>query len=216
MNDTGKDISVIIATEADQNWQTFATWYSCSKNLPEASVRIICARNNSTPFQYFQWAKRLSIPVIHYTPLDTTDTTASRLDVLRKLSALNLLVLNSSVMVIDTLEADMIRAMEKQDEIFDSEAWFLKNYNLTSLMNEYMLEGTGVNVEQNVLCSEVKTAENPRALVSCTKGCGKWIHTLKGCPFSNVNGLMTTEMNVSEKRVFDLWRQMCYLYSVVN
>jgi hypothetical protein len=213
---TGKNLSVIIATKADQNWQAFATWYSLSKNLPDASVRIICARNNSTPFQYFQWAKRLSIPVTHYTPLDPANSTASRLEILRRLPDIRILVIDSTVMAIDTLDESLLQRMEKEDKIFDSDAWFLKNYNLTELMDDYMLEGTGINIEENVLCSDVKTAENPRALVSCRKGCGKWIDTLKGCPFSNVNGLTTTEMNASENRVFDLWRQMCYLYSVVN
>ena len=61
VNELGKNLNILIRTETTFDWQTFATWYSFFKNLPEAEICIVCNRNTNAPFQYFQWIKRLKI-----------------------------------------------------------------------------------------------------------------------------------------------------------
>lgn len=80
---------MLITTETGQDWQAFGTWYSIYKNLPDAKIAISIARNEETPFQYFQWTKRINIPVIRHNMFDTENPIASRLDVIGKAISLN-------------------------------------------------------------------------------------------------------------------------------
>ena len=68
ISETGKNLSVLILTEVGKDWETFATWYSIYKNLPNSNVSIICQRNEKAPFVLFQWAKRLKIPLLLTNP----------------------------------------------------------------------------------------------------------------------------------------------------
>lgn len=220
ITETGDGLSVLIVTETGQDWQTFATWYSIFKNLPLAKVAITSARNDQTPFQYFQWCKRLSVPVLRHAQFDPKDKISTQLDAInkaltQKIVTSPVLVLPPLVMAVDVFDQKLLTLLNQERQIIDNDVWFLKEPNMDALMNAYLIDGKFDVVKENSLCVEAKDTEEIHPVVSYRKGCGKWIDTLKGCPFSNANGLMTASMTSNENRVFDLWKRMCNLYSVV-
>lgn len=220
ITETGNGLSVLITTETGQDWQAFGTWYSIYKNLPDAKIAISIARNEETPFQYFQWTKRINIPVIRHNMFDTENPIASRLDVIGKAISLKMiespiLAIKPLVMAIDVLDQNLLEKLNSGSNIFDNDVWFLKQPNISDMMNAFLLEQIPIETQEKSLCEEAKESQNVRSLVSYKKGCGKWIDKLKGCPFSNANGLMIADMTSCENRIIDLWKRMCTLYSVV-
>lgn len=220
ITETGENLSVLITTETGRDWQTFATWYSIYKNLPNAKVSIVCVRNEETPFQYFQWTKKINIPVIRHNLFDKKDPIASRLDsidkaISQKLINGSILVIRDLIMAIDVFEPELVEKMNSSSQMFDDNVWFMKEPNIPNIMNSHLLDENTIKIQEKCLFSEAKETNEIRSLVSCQKGCGKWIDTLKGCPFSNASGLMNIDMTLCENRIIELWKKMCSLYSVV-
>mgnify|MGYP003343594205 CR=1 FL=1 len=220
ITETGKNLSILITTETGKDWETFGTWYSFFKNLPDAKVGITSARNTETPFQYYQWAKRVHIPVIRHDIFNEEDSFMSRLDAVglalsQKIVEYPLLVVDPLIMAIDILDQKFLELLNSSYSIFGKDTWLLNGQNIPDMMHEYMLRDEPTKLEENLLSFEAKETEDITPLVSYKKGCGKWIDKLKGCPFSNVNGLMTEDMTLCEVRIAELWRKMCGLYSVV-
>ena len=220
ITETGENLSVLITTETGRDWQTFATWYSIYKNLPNAKVAIVCTRNNETPFQYFQWTKKIKIPVIRHNLFDKNDPIASRLDSIDKAISQKIingpiLVIRDLIMAIDVLDTELVEKMNCNSQILDNDVWFMKELNIQRIMNSYLLDENAIKIQEKCLFSEAKETNDIRSLVSYQKGCGKWIDTLKGCPFSNASGLMNMDMTLCENRIIELWKKMCSLYSVV-
>tara|TARA_Y100000034_G_C6853587_1_gene387546 strand:- start:725 stop:1441 length:717 start_codon:yes stop_codon:yes gene_type:complete len=205
---TGKNLNVLICTEPGLDWQTFATWYSCYRNIPDARVTIACQRNGKAPFQLFQWAKRVNVPVLHHNPF-SDDPIMNKLNAVRTSGIKeNLLALEPLVIVAETFDPKIIT------DTFDKRVWFLEKPNTEEMMNAYVLDGMKLP-DSEPICVEAKESDEPSCLVSYKKGCGKWIDTLKGCPFSNAAGLALTTMTINENRVIELWKKMCPLYSVL-
>lgn len=67
----------------------------------------------------------------------------------------------------------------------------------------------------SMLFPEAKDSVELIELISFEKGCGRWINTAKGCPFSSAGGLVSTEMTVNEARIIELWKRMVPLYNTV-
>ena len=216
ISETGHNLSVLIITETGQDWETFSTWYSFYKNLPHAKVSIACARNSETPFQYYQWTKKINLPVTRHQLYDPENEISSRLDSIGKSKlTTNILAIKPLIMAIDVLDKKLLDQFNSENEIFDKDIWFLKDPNIPDILNSYVLGEKEIQIQEKSLYSEVKETEDIRPLMSYKKGCGKWIDTLKGCPFSNAQGLITAEMTASENRIVELWKKMCALYSVV-
>ncbi len=217
ISNIGNGLSVLIITETGKDWQTFATWYSLNKNLPEATVVIDCLRNEETPFQFYQWTKRVNIPIFHHKPFTTDDQTANWLDCINRCQSKlgsQILVLTPLVMATAPLEEEVLHTLNASDLCIDPHFWFLRNQNIQQLIDKHFLDEAISTTD--VLSAEAKTAENVHCLVSYKKGCGRWIDTLKGCPFSNAAGLVSSSMTVNENRIVELWKRMCSLYSVIN
>jgi hypothetical protein len=216
ITETGNDLCVLIITEPGMDWETYATWYSIHNNLPDADISITSVRNNKPMFQLYQWAKRVDIPVIHHKPF-SEDPVLRKLDSIHraKKTKENLLVVNPLVMTTETLCPKITESFNTEDRIFDDNVWFLKKPDIPDMMNEYALEG-GLFKASTTICFEANETNEPKCLVSYKKGCGKWIDTLRGCPFSNAAGLALTTMTVNENRVIELWKKMCSLYSAIS
>ena len=215
VTELGKNLSVIIVTEPGRDWEAFATWYSIFKNLPESEVSIVSFRNGETPFQLFQWAKRLKISVTHATPSFSDNKTARLLEGARvsKTRNENILVIPHLTMSLSTLNSKILDCFNNEKYVLGNNSVFLKNSNVDQILNDLLLEEK--TIEMNEICFEAKETESLSSIVSYQKGCGKWIHKLKGCPFSNAAGLVSYNMTVNEVRIIDLWKRMCQLYSVV-
>lgn len=216
ITETGRGLNVLIITEPELDWQTFGSWYSFWKHLPDANISVTCIRNSKSPFQLFQWCKRVDIEVVHHDPF-SEDPVLRKLDSIRRsnITKENLLIVEPLVMVTETLCPKLIESFNIESEIYDEHVWFLKKPNIPDMMNAYVLRGCGLTISSSI-CSEAKETEEGRCLVSYKKGCGKWIDTLRGCPFSNAAGLALTTMTVNENRVIELWKKMCTLYSALS
>jgi hypothetical protein len=201
LTETGKDLNIIIITEIGQDWQAFSTWYSIYKNIPDANVAITCLRNQTTPVQCFQWCKRLNIPV-SYTKLN------DRLSLIPSdLLGETVLVLPSLTMVVDVLDKKVIDEVNSKETFFwsDGDILMFKGLNKDTICECPVPIELIKDAKHESLCS----------LVDCRKGCGKWIPTLRGCPLSNAEGLISEDMTMNENRVIALWKQMVALYSAV-
>lgn len=216
MNEFGRDLSVVIITETGKDWETFATWYSIFKNLPEAGISIISLRNKETPFCLYQWTKRLNIPVSYQNCFTDGDKIANKLNALQKITfEEQMLVLEPLVVATTPLETNLINLFKNNDFCIDINVWFMRKPNISNLLDQYFLEENQFKPNAT-LSIEAKESESPGCFVSYKKGCGKWINTLRGCPLSNAAGLVTPAMTVNENRVIDLWKRMCSLYSAIG
>lgn len=178
ITETGKNLSVLISTEVGKDWETFATWYSVHKNLPDAKIVIACQRNDQVLFQLYQWAQRLRVPLFYYNPGTTALEEAKRRDLVKD----NMLMMFPLTLVTHSFDKKTLELLNAQREPVFVEA-----------------------KESDELC----------CLVSYKKGCGKWLDTLKGCPFSSAAGLATIAMTANENRIIELWKKMCSLYKAL-
>jgi hypothetical protein len=222
VTETGGSLSVLIITESDQNWQTFATWYSIYRNLPDAKVALVCHRNGQTPFVYFQWAKRLSVPSVHRNPFKHQDN-IENLNVLaavkmaqdRSYIGDTILVMKPLTMATSAFDQKFLDRLKENKLWVNEEMWFLDEQNVADLINAFYLEDKRLESTEERLYVEAKESNEPSCLTSYKKGCGRWIDSAKGCPFSSAGGLITEEMTVNENRVIELWKNMVPLYNAV-
>lgn len=222
ISETGKNLSILIMTKPNLNWETFATWYSFYKNLPDANVVLFCQRTGDIPFMYFQWAKRLKIPKIDSWPFSQDEP-----DLINFLSALNLflekkiiktptLIVKPYTVCTGLIRKELLEKMNNKNIILEENFNFINVDNIKNIINEYYLENREFNVKKDSICFEAKNTDEKAFLLSYNKGCGRWIHKSKGCPFSNARGLMTAEMTSNEKIVIELWDKMAPLFQAVK
>lgn len=222
ISDTGKDLNIVIRTQTSEDWEAFATWYSIWKNLPDAKLMLLCTRNDKVEFQYFQWAKRLKIPITYIDPTSKDE----RLECLHQLqyakqsfnNTNKTLMLSSYMMVLDTLDEETLRVFNREDyDLLLNPGVVLSSIgDLQSIIEDYHLLGEmKCRIVEDTVCRIVQE-NDPYCIVDYSKGCGKWIHTLKGCPFSNASGLVADSMTANEIRIIELWRKMVSLYSAIN
>lgn len=219
ITETGKNLSVLIVTETGKDWETFGTWYSIFKNLPDANIAMTIQRNKKAPFMFYQWAKRLRIPLFHDRAMSHIIVN-NYLDYARraqqkKMVGDNILVIEPLVMAIDVFDQKILDLINSEDIFLDTDnnTLFMSNPNIDKILNEIGLEDKQLPTTK--FCMEAKGTEILAPLVSYQKGCGKWIDKSKGCPFSSAAGLTSPKMTVNENRIIELWKKMCSLYSAV-
>lgn len=216
---TGKNLSVLIMTRPGMDWQTFATWYSFRTNLPDTNVAVGCIRDGTTPFNFYQWCKRLLVHAFKFPPLTESVEEINWLDSIKKVKNWHgdeLLVVRPLVVATDLVEHEHLELLNACDAWLDEDAWFFRNPDPESMLNDYFLEGKPIEKSNSKLCYEAKEHHDPKWLVCYKKGCGKWINSAKGCPFSNAGGLITADMTANEHRIIELWKKMVPLFTVVN
>ena len=214
---TGENLVTLILTEPGQDWQTFATWYSVLKNLPDSKTALVVLRNREMPFQLFQWAKRLRIPLM-YLNRYVKDDVANGLYMLKEWRIQNsgdhFLMLRPLAMAINPLDDILLSRFRTEKLILGEHIWWLSQPDVDGLLNKHLLEQP--LLASDPLGVEARETETLNSLVSYRKGCGKWIDTSKGCPFSNAAGLVSNSMTVNENRIIELWKRMCSLYSAIT
>jgi len=67
ISNTGNGLEIVLSCEylPHHDWMSFVSWYSVSKNLPDAKFSIRCLRNN-TETQLFNWPKRCNVVFSQY------------------------------------------------------------------------------------------------------------------------------------------------------
>lgn len=65
---TGRNLHILIPCDYSiySDWSTFTTWYSITRNLPDATVSIICSRPLDRKSGHFNWAYRMSVGFMQY------------------------------------------------------------------------------------------------------------------------------------------------------
>jgi hypothetical protein len=217
----GYNLSILIISETGMDWQTFATWYSFYKNLPESKVVLYCHRNDDFTFLYFQWCKRLKIPTIKAKIFNKNEKyyinwlfaliTAEK----KGLITYPVLIVKPFVMAIDNFNDYFIKKFETETFWLDESAIFLNNQTAEDIINKYYFEGFIPKESNEKICLDAKYSNEIYPLINYQKGCGKWINKSKGCPFSSAGGLMTSELTANEARVINLWKKMVALYQAV-
>lgn len=217
----GDNLHVLLLATTSQDWEAFGSWYSVTKNLPYSAFSLCYFRQKDiTPFQMFQWAKRLELH--HFALNDQKDDLVNRFLALRELrrqqpDAKNVLMINASVMTVDELDEKLCKLLNQSSFLMDEAAWFcsMESEDIDAIYSKYQLTRMVPAEIQAKICFEAKETVDTTTLISYEKGCGSWIHTMKGCPFANATGLATDEMTISETRVLELWRKMVILYNAV-
>jgi hypothetical protein len=224
INELGENLDVLILTETGEDWQAFATWYSASKNIPQANLMLLCTRNQQVPFQYFQWAKRLNLK---HRFTDVTNREDPFLETLHKIRFAEqlkwfinptLLVIRCPSMFVDVLDDQTLDVLNTSFDILENQHLLVSKIGTYQpLIDAKLLTGNyECEISHECLIHEAKDADITRSITSFSKGCGGWINTMKGCPFSSAGNWMTDDMTVNEIRAIDLWRKMATLYSAVQ
>lgn len=219
---TGRNLSVIIVTETGKDWQTFATWYSFYKNLPEAKLCLYCHTSEEFSFSFFQWAKRLKLTCLKQKEFaEGASDHINWMGAIKKFQDLAIikqpiLVVQPLVMAIDVLNNQIIKKFENKKVWKDECALYLNDQNVEELINKYYLEDYDLEPSEDKICFDAKLCQELYPLVTYRKGCGKWIDKSKGCPFSSAAGLITSEVTANETRIIELWKKMVPLYQVLN
>lgn len=219
VTETGKNLSVLIFTKPEMDWQTFSTWYSFKQNAPDCNIAIFCERNESVPFLYYQWTKRLRIKTIKQKFFYSNNFEDLNIlwaaDIFLKKEILNipLLVIKPYVVLNNIFNKKILSLFQKNIIYKEEKIYFINKNNLKEKINDFYLKENELwQKEENTYCLEAKENEDSWPLISFEKGCGRWINTAKGCPFSNAAGLVSQEMNINEKKIIELWKKMVPLY----
>jgi hypothetical protein len=221
ISETGRNLSVLIISKTGMDWQTFATWYSFYRNLPEAKVCLYFHRNDEFTTVYFQWAKRLKLPSIksNFFAEESLDY-INWLGAFKKAQDLGYvkqpcLIVKPYVMAVDVFDREFTKNINSKKFWLDECALFIKEQSVEELINNYYLENNQPEKSKEKICVDAKYSNEIHPLVNYKKGCGRWIDTAKGCPFSSAGGLMTSELTANETRVIELWKKMVPLYQAV-
>lgn len=128
------------------------------------------------------------------------------------------LVITPEIMVVDSFDNNTLIRFAETIILNDYAMYLNELYpkDVAKLLDDYILTGEKpIEIDDRPLYHEAKDSEIGTCLTSYKKGCGKWIDTLRGCPFSNAGGLISETMSVNETRIIELWRKMVPLYSAV-
>lgn len=221
ITETGENLNILINAATAEDWMTFASWYSVFKNIPDAKVAIICNRNQRVEFQNFQWAKRLNIPLFYQIESEFLTKIRGIHRVLENQTFEgHILCIDSGALFTDILCSELLSTFNKTGYtlLIDDNVCYSNNLNkdqISEIWSEYGLtESFNESVIKQKVCYDAKD-EKCSCLCSFRKGCGRWIHTKKGCPFSSAGGMIAETMTVNELRIIELWRKMVPLYSAV-
>lgn len=218
----GNNLTVVLVAKPTEDWEAFSSWYSVQKNLPYSKILLTYIREeDATPFQLFQWSKRVGVKSFgissrKLSPL--ADYLACLVAAYNELGATKVLMLPAHCMVLDVLPSDVVEIFNSQEEklLTDGALPILSTLGREALERSYnnlLLTGSIETTNQRLSCGAKDEESYP--IVNYVKGCGKWIDTKKGCPFSSAGGLLGDAMTVNENRIIALWRKMAGLYSSV-
>lgn len=215
----GENLHVLLVPNVEEDWESFSSWYSIHKNLPYATCSLsYIIKKDITPFQLFQWAKRINIHVSGL--LDKKNLLLNIIRTLIQSKKKNVLITPSFNMVLKPLTKDLLDLFNKEPQFI----WDQNNFGFCSLSinelikfyNQFMLKDDVSFLKTNSITLDAKECDDLSPLISFRKGCGNWINTRKGCPFSSAGGLLGEVMTVNEQEIFDLWQNMVPLYSSIK
>lgn len=215
IDEFGTNLNVLLLVNIGQDWQAFSTWYSLYKNLPNVNCSLCYIQEkNNTPFQLFQWTKRLKIPAFGI--FDKKDDLLNVLNALIKLNKKNVLVLPALSATLKPLNDDLLLLFNNETFLKHEKIYFsnLSQVELLQNLDDFMIKDM-IPYQEVEISKEAKEYEETYPIITYYKGCGNWIYTRKGCPFASVEGLITNVMTINEQKLFQLWQKLVPLYNSV-
>jgi hypothetical protein len=116
-------------------------------------------------------------------------------------------------MATSLLDNKIIDRFDTENLIIGEDLWYANNQSFEDILDAYFIENKRLDKSDRPVEVEAKESNDPECFVSYKKGCGKWINTAKGCPFSSASGLISDNMTINERRVIELWKKMVNLYN---
>lgn len=107
----GRGLTVLISCEATgaDNFLAFASWYSLTKNLPDAQIVIACRRPLHPSMDVFPWVYRLQVPFFYHQK-DCPDI---------KVGDSPILMIPADTMCLQPLDDDLLMRLSRSDLIVD-------------------------------------------------------------------------------------------------
>ena len=234
---TGEGLDILISTACSihQDWQAFSAWYSIYRNLPDARVSILCARDFANGKVPFNWPIRCGVSFFQH------ENIGKRLGCLHlnKIYAIYvalkeglvrspLLVIDSDVVALRTLSKKTLTS----NYVVAKPVWFFKELTcerIAGILNRYegddiekmLSEEFGEPELVEDLCCDV-TSERQCTFVHCNKQLGRynkkeWMKARKVSPFGFTDEIMKDLIgSANERSVVELWSDMQIVYNTVH
>jgi hypothetical protein len=200
ISSTGQGLNVLIRCEASlahHDWMAFASWYSLTKNLPDAEVHVLCC--GPPQYDFLRWAKKVDVRFISQgRPKSGFYESLPR----------PVIVINPTVMAVRELVPNLLAHLQKSGDWSspDGEARLLTENGEPWKPVDWLEAPATVN--------------DWVTFISYAEGCGKfvagrWIN--KGeCPFDRAARLGKEFMSCNEIRILKLWQQLSSLYPTLS
>lgn len=239
----GDTLSILINSEYSlhHDWMSFAAWYSVYKNLPDAEVAVLCARDLGEGYTAYNWPFRSGVKFFQY------ENVGKRFDYppLNKLYAIftalkenivhqPLLVIDSYTMCLRQLTKDVVDKLNESELHFGAsgETWFFNNQPLESfveVLNHFRVKRSSLPMLRAVmgepeflpgLCSDCKNPDLP-AFAHYFERCGRfnrkaWMDEKRAAPFPFSSQFNNVDTSANEKKILSLWSQMHGAYEAMR
>jgi len=217
MNSLGDGLSVVIRAEhrLHHDWMAFASWYSFTKNLPDAQISLVCVRNPKIFYEFLIWPKKVGLKVVMYPPGDGEPHLYAAHIAMRSKNAFQpMFVVDAWTMVLREPDKNFLAFLEKSlyVESEDNTVWYFKDIAKEAIL------GLG---DPAVVCG-LSTASQDASLsmLSCSNTCGNfnitgWIDRQE-YPFPHADKFAKTQMSANEVQILNLWKSMDTVFSTTS
>lgn len=237
----GNNLNVLISCEytLHDDWQTFATWYSIYKNLPDAEVSILCARDFPGNYSPFRWPTRAAVKFFQHENLEQNIPNVKKLNQLfgtylairEGLVKMPLLVTDCRQMCVRALSPNTVEAINGTRYGESNGLWFFQDIELGDLektIKNVLAFGSVSDSLNHYLGKEEflpelsNSADDPS--VTCFTNFSKfenfdldaWRADRKSSPFVYSQGMASPVASPNARRLLLLWDRMKAAYEVMR
>jgi hypothetical protein len=207
ISSTGNGLNILIVCDyvSHHDWMSFLSWYSFSKNLPDAQVGIVCNRQVMN-LRLFVWPARVKVKFDLHTPTDKENQVKRAVEL--GFLSMPLVVVEPGILAVRQLEegSDFLEYIQNTPKGISDRVWVVNDVNSTPV--EFF----------DAYCHAKE--DKISTFVSIENGWGKfvtesWINKLN-CPFTSFNRYGHGNMTLNESRIGKLWSGLVSLFQTVN
>lgn len=187
----GKNLNIVILCDYgfSHEWMSFVCWYSISKNLPDASVTILCNRKQMT-HNLFSWTKRCRVRLVLHKDLDLEP----------RIALMHQLDLKKPILIVDP---DTVCVRDFDETKID-----------LNLLQEIILANAHSDIQCDCKDSEISLFASYQKGWG-TFVCSNWIDN-SSCPLISSLDFGSSNMTINESRTRNLWNSAVYLFNNVS
>lgn len=144
ISSSGENLEILIVCDysLQNDWQTFALWYSIYKNLPDAKVSVLCSRNFIGKEACFCWPYKANIRFFqfpnlekHYLLENLNLMTALLLALHESFVKPPLLVMQGNHICIRSLQEETLRYLNRTERAKAGNIYYFNNLEYTTNLN---------------------------------------------------------------------------------